>query len=93
MIKRHSAHKLVEKHPELLHLSSQKVMSHVQREAGDWYLNTLMLEGLSVPFKYKRKQPYRNLRGARVNVTYYPINEEVAGISFEAMKVVRLRVS
>lgn len=90
---RDSAHKLVEKHPELLHLSSQKVVSHVQREEGEWFVNTLMLDGLDVPFKYKRKQPYKNLKGARVNVTYYPITEEVAGMAFEAMKVVRLRVS
>ena len=42
-----------------------------------------MLEGVDVPFKYKRKQAYKSLVGARVNLTYYPCNETVAGIDGE----------
>lgn len=85
--------KLLDKHNSLIHSSDQKVISHVQREQGEWFLNTVMLEGIDVPFKYKRKKIYKNLNGARVNVTYYPTEEQVAGLSFEIMKVVRIRVS
>lgn len=52
-----------------------------------------MLEGCTVPFKYKRKKRYRSLQGAQVNLTYYPEVETVAGIDFEQMKVVRIRRS
>ena len=85
--------KLLTDHPSLTHSMMQKVTSHIQREEGEWYVNTLMLEGLDVPFKYKRKQPYKSLVGARVNLTYYPSNESVAGMDFEIMKVVRLKQS
>jgi len=85
--------KLLEKNRALNQLDDVKVESHVQRESGDWFLNTLMLVGYSVPFKYKRKKLYKNLQGARVNVTYYPETEVVAGIDFEQMKVVRIRRS
>lgn len=70
-----------------------KVTSHVQRESGDWFLNTLMLEGYTIAFKYNRKKLYRNLEGASVNLTYYPDTENVAGMDFEYMKVVRIRRS
>ena len=39
------------------------------------------------------KKRYKNLKGARVNITYYPDVENVAGVEFEVMKVVRLRTS
>ena len=84
---------LLAKHQQLTQSDNLKVASHVQREDGDWYLNTLMLEGYTVPFKYKRKKPYRNLKGARVNLTYYPQIEDVAGFELETMKVVRIRVA
>lgn len=87
------AQKLLAKHPNLVHSDMQKVVSHVQREDGEWILNILMLEGCEVPFKYKRKKHYRSLVGARVNLTYYPQAEQVAGIEFETMKVVRIKVS
>ena len=87
------AQKLLEKHRNLIHSEMQKVVSHVQREEGDWYLNTLMIEGVGVPFKYRRKQPYKSLKGARVNLTYYPQVEQVAGMDFETMKVVRLKLA
>ena len=59
----------------------------------EWFLNTLMLQGYDVPFKYKRKKKYRDLKGASVNLTYYPDSELIAGMEFELMKVVRIRVS
>ena len=89
------AEKLLKKNEQLNHLEMVKVVSHVQRtvEAGAWISNSLMLEAYDVPFKYKRKKKYRSLQGARVNVTYYPVTEVVAGMEFEVMKVVRIRLS
>jgi hypothetical protein len=52
-----------------------------------------MLDGYDVPFKYKRRKQYKSLVGARVNLTYYPVTEKVAGLPFETMKVVRVRVA
>jgi len=85
--------KLLKKNRNLNQLDSAKVTSHVQRENGDWYLNTLMLQDYDVPFKYKRKKKYRDLKGASVNLTYYPQTENIAGMEFEYMKVVRIRRS
>jgi len=85
--------KLLKSNEKLNQLDSVKVTSHVQRESEDWYLNTLMLQGYDVPFKYKRKKKYRDLKGAAVNLTYYPQIEQVAGMDFEYMKVVRIRRS
>ena len=85
--------KLLKKHPGLTHSDMQKVTSHVQRRAGDWSINTLMIEGCSAPFKFKRKDKYRDLKGARVNLTYYPEVETVAGFSLDVMNVVRIRIS
>ena len=83
--------KLVEKNKNLTHSELMKVMSHVQREQGDWILHTLMIEGCDVPFKFKRKGKYQSLKGARVNMTYYPTQETVAGIDLDIMKVVRIK--
>jgi hypothetical protein len=85
--------KLLGKNKELNHLEEKKVASHVQRERDDWIINTIMLEGYDVPFKYNRKKKYKNLKGARVNLTYYAQTEKVAGLEFEVMKVVRIRIS
>ena len=87
------ADKLIKKHEKLVHSEMLKVTSHVQRNAGDWIINTLMIEGVDVPFKYKRKRPYKNLKGARVNLTYYPGVEVVAGMEFEVMNVVRIKIA
>ncbi|WP_100643878.1 hypothetical protein [Alteromonas facilis] len=84
---------MLNKHPQLTHSEQCKVVSHVQRMEDDWYINTLMLEGYEIPFIYKRKQPYQSLKGARVNLTYYPHSQIIAGIEFETMKVVRLKRS
>jgi hypothetical protein len=87
------SNKLLNKHGQLNQLDMVKVISHVQRESGEWIINTLMLENYDVPFKYTRKKTYRSLQNARVNLTYYPQTESIAGIDFESMKVVRIRRS
>ena len=84
---------LQKKHAALIHSEFMKVTSHVQREIGEWILNTLMLKGFDVPFQYKRRKRYKNLEGARVNLTYYPSSRNVAGMTVEIMKVVRVRRS
>ena len=83
--------KLVEKNQNLTHSELMKVTSHVQREQGEWVLHTVMVEGCDVPFKFKRQGNYQNLKGARVNMTYYPEMETVVGMDFEVMKVVRIK--
>lgn len=83
--------KLLERHEQLVHSQLRKVTSHVQRESGEWIINTLMTEGCEVPFRYKRKRLYRSLVGALVNLTYYPTAESVAGIEVEIMNVVRIK--
>jgi len=83
--------KLLKKHGQLNQLDGVKVESHVQRDKDDWVINTIMLEGYDVPFKYKRKKAYKSLKGAQVNLTFYAETESVAGIAFEVMSVVRIR--
>lgn len=83
--------KLIKKHQELTHSEAVKVISHVQRDKDEWVLNTVMIEDCEVPFKFKRKQQYKDLKGARVNITYYPSAEVVAGMDFEIMNVVRIK--
>ncbi len=85
--------KLVKKHAALTHSDMMRVTSHVQREAGEWIVNTLMLDGYDVPFRYKRKKLYKNLKGQRVNLTYYPTSENIAGIQMEIMNVVRIKIA
>jgi len=85
--------KLLKTHQKLNQSDMMKVESHVQRESGEWIINTLMLEGCSVAFKYKRKKGYKNLKGQRVNLTYYPSTENIAGMEIEVMNVVRIKMS
>jgi len=85
--------KLLKKHQKLNQSDMMKVESHVQRESGEWIINTLMIEDCLVPFKYKRKKMYKNLKGQRVNLTYYTDMENVAGMEVEVMSVVRIKVS
>ncbi len=85
--------KLLKKNRQLIHADMQKVISHVQRETDDWILNTIMIAGQDVPFKFKRKRGYKNLTGASVNITYYPSSERVADIDIEVMNIVRIRKS
>ena len=85
--------KLLKQHAKLVHSDSLKVISHVQRDEDDWIINTLLIDGYDVPFSYKRKKRYKNLAGQRVNLTYYPAIKWVAGIEFEMMNVVRIKVA
>ena len=85
--------KILKKHKETIHSEMKKVASHTQRKQDEWIINSLMIEGCEVPFKYKRKKPYKDLKGQRVNLTYYATTEMVAGIAFEVMKVVRIKIS
>ena len=87
------AKKMTAKHEKLVHTEMAKVISHVQRNLGDMYLNTVMIEGCEAPFRYKRSQPYKSLQGQRVNITYYPTTEKVGGFEMEVMKVVRIKVA
>lgn len=93
MAKKTDVEKLLIKHDKLTHSEELSVVSHVQRKDDDWLMNTLMVKGYDVPFKFRRRKVYKNLTGAKVNLTYYPITEEVAGMEFEIMKVVRIKVS
>jgi len=49
-----------------------------------------MVDGCDVPFKFKCKDKYQNLKGAKVNITYYQQQQVFAGVAFEVMKVVRI---
>jgi hypothetical protein len=84
---------LLKKHEQLVHSDMLKVTSHVQRTEGGWIINTLMVEGCSAPFRFKRKQACRSTEGQRVNLTYYPVSETVGGVEFEVMNVVRIRIA
>ena len=85
--------KLLNKHGQLNQLDNVKVESHVQRDKDEWVINTIMLEGYDVPFKYSRKTVYRSLQGARVDLTFYPDTQLIAGVDFEIMNVARIRRS
>ena len=88
-----TVNKLLDKHRQLNQSDAMKVISHVQREQGEWILNTLMIDGYDVPFKYRRKKRYKSVQGQRVNLTYYHSTESVAGIEMEVMKVVRIKIA
>lgn len=88
-----SVKKLLSNHQQLTHSEQVKVVSHVQRQQDDWYYNTLMIENIDVPFKYKRKKLYKSLNGALVNLTYYPDSETIAGFELEVMSVVRVKTA
>jgi hypothetical protein len=85
--------KLFKKHKQLVHPDILKVTSHVQRNDGDWILNTNMVECYDVPFRYKCKQAYKSIKGQRVNLTYYPSSETAGGVEFEVMNVVRIKIA
>ncbi len=87
------ADKLTSRHNQLTHSDNLKVLSHVQRQDGEWIINTIMVEGHDTPFRYKRKTKYKNIQGQRVNMTYYRETDTIAGLDFEFMKVVRIKVS
>ncbi|MFB0912588.1 MAG: hypothetical protein QMA97_05365 [Glaciecola sp.] len=84
---------LLETHPNLVHSELCRVTSHVQREEDGWYVNTLLIAKTDVPFIFKRRKKYNKLVDRVVNLTYYPEVKDVAGMEFETMKVVRIKVS
>ncbi|MDO6498602.1 hypothetical protein [Photobacterium sanguinicancri] len=83
--------KLLNKHENLIHSDGKKVLSHTQRDDGEWVLHTIMIEDCDAPFKFRRTKQYRSLKGQQVNLTYYPDNEKVAGFDIEVMRVVRIK--
>jgi hypothetical protein len=85
--------KLLNRHKLLVHSERKRVISHVQRKDRSWIINTVMLEDYSVPFRFKRKKSYKNLKGMFVNLTYYPNTKTIAGIEVEIMNVVRIRTT
>lgn len=85
--------KLLKEHEQLTHSENLKVSSHVQREKDDWVINTIMVENVDTPFKYKRKKMYKALTGQQVNITYYPKIETVAGFDIEIMNIVRIKIA
>jgi hypothetical protein len=93
MAKKTALQLLLETHPNLVHSELCKVTSHVQREEDGWYVNTLLIAKTDVPFIFKRRKKYNSLVDRVVNLTYYPEVKDVAGMEFETMKVVRIKVS
>lgn len=93
MPKKSEVDSLLQQHRQLTHSENMKVQSHVQREEDDWIVHTIMLQDIDVPFIFKRKKRYKSLVGNRVNLTYYPDNKIVAEMTFETMKVVRIKAS
>jgi hypothetical protein len=85
--------KLLSENDNLIHTEAIKVVSHVQREQDGWLINTLMLEDVSTPFKFKRKKRYKTLVGQQVNITYYADTESVAGFEIDVMNIVRIKVA
>ena len=63
-MKNKAVNKLLNTHQKLVHSEGVKVLSHVQRDDKEWIINTLMIEGCEVPFKYKRKKMYRNKKAS-----------------------------
>ena len=54
--------KLLKKHPDLVHSEMRKKLARTAG-AADWIVNTIMIEGCEVPFKYSRKSVIRFLQG------------------------------
>jgi len=86
--------KLIKTHQKLNHSEMKTVISHTQREEGDWFVNSIMISDCDVPFKFRRKTKYKKInKGQRVNLTYYPKTELVSGLEFEVMQVVRIKLA
>jgi hypothetical protein len=84
--------KLLKEHKKLVHSEALTVDSHIQREQDEWIVNTIMVKGVDVPFKYKRKKMYKCLANNQINITYYPGTETIAGFDMEVMNVVRVKL-
>jgi len=82
---------LLKRHGDLVQTEGVTVVSHIQRQVGEWVVQTLMIKDCDVPFKYKRPQRFKSLLDHKVNLIYYPAKEIVAGFEIEIMQVVRVR--
>lgn len=85
--------KLISNHKNLTHSEAVTVTSHTQREDDEWFINTIMIKDVDVPFKYKRKKVYKSLTKQQVNITYYPSTETIAGFEMEIMNIVRIKIA
>ena len=56
------------------------------------YLTPLCLEAMPT-IQIQAKIFYNSLKGARVNLAFYPQTKSIAGLEFEVMMVVRIRRS
>ena len=83
--------KMLTTHDKLVHSEGVKIISHTQRDVEEWVQHTVMIEGCDAPFKFRRPKKFKCLKGNRVNMTYYPETEKVAGFEIEVMKVVRIK--
>lgn len=92
-MKKKTAEELLKKHEKLVHSESVTVVSHVQREQDEWFMNTVMIKDCDAPFKYKRKKAYKSLTNQQVNMTYYPSTETIAGFEIEVMNIVRIKIA
>ena len=77
---------LLERHGELIQSEGVTVVSHIQRQVGEWVVQTLMIKDCDVPF-----QRFKSLLDHKVNLIYYPAKEVVGGFEIEIMQVVRVR--
>jgi hypothetical protein len=93
MMKKKTVKNLLKTHEKLVHSENVTVISHVQREQDDWFVNTVMIKGCDTPFKYKRKKVYKSLNKQQVNMTYYTSVETIAGFEIEVMNIVRIKVA
>ncbi|PIW62766.1 MULTISPECIES: hypothetical protein [Shewanella] len=83
--------KMLAKHERLVHSEGVTVLSHTQREKGEWIQHTIMVDDCDVPFKFRRVKKYKDLQGQKVSLVYYPDTEMVAGFEIEIMQVVRIK--
>ena len=81
----------IEQQQNVYHREHCTVLSHTQRDEGEWVQHTLMLENYETPFRFRRSKRYRCLKGESVDVDYYPQTTLVAGMELETMKVVRIK--
>jgi hypothetical protein len=93
MMKKKTVKDLLKTHEKLVHSENVTVVSHVQREQDEWFVNTVMMKGCNAPFKYKRKKVYKSLAKQQVNMTYYASTETIAGFDIEIMNIVRIKVA
>ncbi|MGL4835142.1 MAG: hypothetical protein ACRCXH_12080, partial [Shewanella sp.] len=60
--------KMLANHERLIHSDGVTVLSHTQREKGDWVQHTVMVENCDVPFKFRRVKKYKSLQGQKISV-------------------------